>query len=153
MPFGEKEPLPDYDGAEIKGKRYITFTDIPEFGYVDCAEKAVGLKLPIKSHTLRPKAQMGRRFIREGVYGRNTDLEIDIYKNEKTRFINITEEFAKADLATDNPPVTGSYKHDLYNVLKTFYPKYFPAELYILYFRPVIKERQSTLENKIIRKF
>jgi hypothetical protein len=149
MPW-EKPVLRDFDEEEIKGKRYITFTDVREYGYANVIAKVMRLKEPHKFHTLRPRPAEGRRFIRNGATGTNTDLEIEITKCEKVMFIKLSEEFCKADLATNNPPVTRCYKTDLYGVLKHFYPKFFPSQLFVLYFEPVAKIRQVNLDGGVM---
>lgn len=152
MPF-ENENRPDYDGAFVKGRRYITFTDVPEYRYVNVIKKVMGIERPMKSHTLRPKYQeLGVRYIRDGKYGTNTDLMVEIVKVEHARFIDLTEEFAKADLATDTPPVGKSYKRDLYGVLKTFYPRFFPSFLHVIHLKPVAQVRQVTLDGEVKRR-
>ena len=152
MPWGEPERR-DFDSEELKGKHYITFREVREFGYVDAIAKVMRLKEPHKLHTLRTKdmsVPSRRRFIRDGTHGQNTDLEVEIINVEKIQYIKITEEFAKADIATNNPPLSGSYKRDLYHVLKTLHPGFFPSVLYINYLQPVIKNRQISLDGKIL---
>jgi len=150
MPYGEERAPVDYEGVGVKGKQYITFRECREYGYVQPIQKVMRVLEPHKLHTLRSSDMTGRRFIRDGTRGTNTDLEVEIWKVEKILFLRLTEEFCKADLATNNPPVTRSYKHDLYGVLKTLMGQHFPSVFYINYLRPVIKSRQVSLDGEIL---
>ncbi len=154
MPWGEDEHR-DFDNESIKGKRYITFKEVREYGYVNAIEKVMQLMEPFKTTTFRSKDMTGRRFIRDGYRGSNTDFEIEIWKVEKTQFIKLTEEQCKADIATNNPPISRSYKQDMFHILHFLHGSlYFPSTLYINHIRPVVKNRQISLDGKVLgRKF
>lgn len=150
MPWGEVEKR-DYDNEEIKGKRYITFSEVREYGYVEPIQKVMHIVEPFKHTTFRTRDMLGKRFIRNGTNGMNTDFEIEIWKVEKTQFIRLTEEQCKADIASAHPPLNGSYKRDVYFILQFLHgSKYFPSVLYINYIRPVVKNRQVNLEGEIL---
>jgi len=139
------------DGGQMRsGRKYITFSEKREYGYTDVIEKVMRIKKPWKLHTIRTTDMTGIRVIRDGTIGKVTDYMIRITHVERIMLVRISDEFAKADLATDNPPITGSYKSDLLKLISDLHGHYPTAFMYINYLEPVMQNKQVGLDGEMV---
>jgi len=139
------------DGGKMKsGKKYITFSEKREYGYSDVIDKVMRIKKPWKLHTIRTSDMTGVRVIRDGTIGKVTENTIRITHVERVMVVRITDEFAKADLATDNPPITGTYKSDLLKLLCDLHGHHMPPYMYVNYIETIAQNKQISLRGDVV---